>query len=125
MGLSSGVFACWLEMVKVPGICLETVEVFAIVGMVSFKHPIPLVMEKEPQVWGLLHLVQLCSCMVSGSASLESWDEVTFTQWDDSFLARTSLSVNDVSSSIDSLNSFMHAATWYGWLAQGSRAFST
>ena len=47
MGLSSSVFTCWLEMVEVPGIWLETVEVFAIAGMVSFES-ILWVIEKEP-----------------------------------------------------------------------------
>ena len=48
MGLFSGVFAHWLEMVEVAGIWLETVKVFAVAGMVSFEHPILWVMEKEP-----------------------------------------------------------------------------
>ena len=42
-GLSSGVFACWLETAKVM--------------VVGFQHPILWVTGKEPQVWALLHLL--------------------------------------------------------------------
>ena len=124
-GLFNGVFAHWLEMVEVPGVWLETGKVFAVVGMVSFECPIMWVAEKEPQGWALLHLLCLHSCMVSGSTSLEGWEEVTFTQCNNGSLARTSSLVNDISSSTDSLNSLTHAATWHGWPAQGGWAFST
>ena len=116
MGHPSGVFASWVEIVKV----------FTVVGMVSFECPILWDTEKEPQVWALLHLLYLYSHMVSGSAGSEGWEEVTFTQCNDGSLARTSSSVNDVSSSINSLNSFTHAVTgmvgspgWLGFFCPG------
>ena len=72
MGLPSGVFAHWLEIVDVPVLWLETVKVLTIgVMVVSFEHPILPVTGKEPQVLALLHLLWLLSCMVSGSTSLE------------------------------------------------------
>ena len=115
----------WLGTVWVPVLWLGTVGVFAIVVIMGLEHPIPWVTRKEPWVWVLLHLLWLCSCMVSsGSTGLEGWDEVTSTQCNDSSLARTSSSVNDVSSSIASHNSLIHAANWCGWPAWGSWAFS-
>ena len=71
MGLSSGVFTHWLEMIEIPGIWLETVKVSAIGGMVSFECPILLVKEKEPCRQALLHPLQLHSHVVSGSAMFE------------------------------------------------------
>ena len=53
MGLPSGVFAHWLEIVKVPVLWLETVKVFTIGVTVSFEHPILQVTGKEPQMWDL------------------------------------------------------------------------
>ena len=46
-------FHHWLEIVEVPVLWLETVEVFAIGVMVSFEHPILWVTGKEPRVWAL------------------------------------------------------------------------
>ena len=53
MGFPGGVVACWLEIVKVPVLWLETVEVSDIGVMVSFECPILWITAKEPQVWAL------------------------------------------------------------------------
>ena len=58
MGPHGGVFTHWLEIVKVPVLQLETVQVLAIgVMVVSFEHPILWVTVKEPKLWALLHLL--------------------------------------------------------------------
>ena len=66
----------------------------------------------------------LCSHVASGYVGLEGLDEVIFTQCNGTSLVRTSSSVNDISGSMDSLNSCMHTANWPGWLGRGSWAFS-
>ena len=101
MGLLSGVFAFWQEM-------LDELAL----AVLDFDCPISWVTRKEPWVWALLLLLQLCSHVVSGPTVSEGLDEVIFTQCNGISLVRTSSSVNDVSSSLDSLNSHMQATSW-------------
>ena len=93
-------------------------------GDKELEHPRLWVIGKEPWGQALWQLLQLRSHVASGSTASEHQEEVPFTQGDCRSSVRTSLSVNDVNGSIDSLSSFTHASSLYGWLAWGSWAFS-
>ena len=71
---------------------------------------------KKPWGWALLFLLQLCSLVASGSTGSEGLDEVIFTKCNGTSLVRTSSSLNDVSSYMDSLNSHTHSVNWHDWL---------
>ena len=110
LGFPGSVFILWLETVN---------ELPTGVVVVGFAHPILQVTEKEPQGWVLLFLLQLCSHVASGSRGSEGLDEDILTQCD-GMMVRTSSSLNDISCSMDSLNSCMYSANWPGWPGRGS-----
>ena len=112
LGLPSGVFTHWVKIFGTPVFWLKPAGVFAVEGMVSFKHPMPLV---GPMVLVLVPWFLPLLCFQRGKDSWVSldWEGVICTQFEGSTGLNTWASVKVVNDSIHPLNSLMHSASWH------------